>query len=101
MRLKKGDNVKVIAGKDRGKTGTVLKAYPASQKISIEGINMYKKRLRPKSQGQKGETVLVARPLSATNVMLVCPNCKIPTRLGGRVEGQRNVRYCIRCQATV
>lgn len=101
MKLKKGDNVKVLTGKDRGKTGAVLRVHPDTGRLSIEGINMFKKRMRPTKQGQKGETVLVARPLDASNVMVVCPNCKVPTRLGGRTEGEHNVRYCKKCQATV
>ena len=74
MRIKKGDQVKIISGKDRGKTGTVLKVLSENNRISIEGINSYKKRMRPKKQGQKGETVTVVRPLHASNVLLLCKN---------------------------
>ena len=101
MKLKKGDTVKIITGKDRGKTGTVMKAFPETGKVSIEGANMYKKRLRPKKQNQKGEVVLVARPLPASNVMIVCPNCKQPARIGSRTEGNTKVRYCKKCQAAI
>lgn len=99
MKIKKGDMVKIMAGKDRGKTGKVLHALPASGKLVIEGLNTVKKRSRPKQQGQKGETVLVPRPLSASNVMLVCGNCKNPTRVGFREDGGSRVRYCKKCQA--
>ncbi len=100
MRIKKGDQVKIIAGKDRGKTGTVLKVLSEANRISIEGINSYKKRMRPKKQGQKGETVNVVRPLNASNVLLICKNCKEPTRLGMRKEGNQKVRFCRKCQAS-
>ena len=97
MKIKKGDKVKIIAGKDRGKTGTVSRVFPEIDRISIEGINVYKKRVRPKRQGQKGETVMVARPLAASNAMIVCPACGKPSRAGSRLDGARKVRYCKKC----
>lgn len=99
MRIKKGDIVKILAGKDRGKTGAVLKAFPKEERILVEGVNLYKKRVRPKRQDQKGETVLVPRPLSASNAMFLCKNCKHGTRLGVRVEGGQKIRYCKKCQS--
>jgi len=101
MRLKKGDTVKVIRGKDRGKTGAVAKVFPRENLLSVEGVNLYKKRSRPKRQRQKGETVMVLRPLSVSNVMLICPVCNKPTRLGFRIEGGRKVRYCKKCSASI
>ena len=101
MKLKKGDNVKILSGKDRGKTGTVLKAFPDEDRIQIEGLNVFKKRSKPRKQGEKGQVVAVSRPLAASKVMIICPNCKSPTRMGGRVEGSRKVRYCKKCKATL
>ena len=101
MKIKKGDTVKIMRGKDRGKTGKVLHSLPADEKIVVEGLNVVKKRSRPKRQGQKGETVLVPRPLYASNVMLICTNCKNPTRVGLRMDGERHVRYCKKCKATI
>jgi large subunit ribosomal protein L24 len=99
MNIKKGDQVKIIAGKDRGKVGTVLKVYKDEGRVSVEGINLYKKRAKSKRQGQKGETVEVVRPLSVSNVMLVCRNCGRATRIGYRPEGNQKVRYCKKCKA--
>lgn len=99
MRIKKGDTVKVISGKDRGKTGAVIKVSPEGGRVSVEGVNLYKKRSRPKRQGQKGETVRVVRPITASNVMLVCKSCKRATRVGFRMEGGRKIRYCKKCQS--
>ena len=99
MKLKKGDNVKILSGKDRGKTGVVLKAFPEDDRIMIDGLNVFKKRSKPRKQGEKGQIVAVSRPLAASKVMIICPNCKSPTRIGGRVEGSRKVRYCKKCQA--
>ena len=101
MNLKKGDNVKMLSGKDRGKTGTILRALPNDEKIVVEGLNIFKKHSRPKKQGDKGQTVLVSRPVLASKVMLICASCKEPTRVGVRVEGAKRVRYCKKCKATI
>ena len=101
MTLKKGDNVKILSGKDRGKTGTVLRAMPEEGKIVIDGLNVFKKRSRPKKHGEKGQTVLVPRPLTASKVALICTSCKEPTRVGSRMDGSKKVRYCKKCKATL
>jgi large subunit ribosomal protein L24 len=100
MKLKKGDNVKIMSGKDRGKTGTVLRAMPDGERIIIDGLNIFKKRSRPKKQGEVGQTVLVPRSMPASKVMLICTNCKEVVRVGFRMDGARKVRYCKKCQAT-
>lgn len=97
MHIKKGDNIKMLGGKDRGKTGAVVKAYPETGRVMVEGLNVFKKRVRPKQQRQKGEVVNVARPVPASRVMLVCKNCKEPSRVGFRLEGNAKVRFCRRC----
>ncbi|MGC9968709.1 MAG: 50S ribosomal protein L24 [Minisyncoccia bacterium] len=98
MNIKKGDQVKIMSGMDRGKIGTVLHALPDEGRVVIEGLNVFKKRSRPKKQGQKGETVLVPRPMPVSKVMLVCSNCKNPTRAGFHMDGPRKVRYCKKCK---
>jgi len=99
MNLKKGDNVKIMSGKDRGKTGVVFHAMPEKDRILIDGLNVFKKRSRPKKQGQKGEVVLVPRSMPASKVMLICSNCKTTTRVGFRTDGERKVRYCKKCKS--
>jgi len=101
MNIKKGDHVKILSGKDRGKTGTVSHVDPEENRITVDGLNVFKKHSRPKRQGQKGEMVLVPRPLPAGRVMLLCSNCKNPTRVGFRMDGPRKVRYCKKCKATL
>ncbi len=101
MNIKKGDNVKILSGKDRGKTGSVMKVLLEADRVLIEGANVYTKRLRPRRQNQKGEVVQVSRSLHASNVMVVCPNCKKAARLGNRMDGNKKVRYCKQCQAAV
>ena len=99
MKLKKGDQVKIASGKDRGKTGTVLRALPSEGRVLIDGLNLFKKRSRPKRQGEKGQMVAVPRPLPVSRVLLVCSVCKEPTRAGFKVEGNAKVRYCKKCKA--
>ena len=101
MNIKKGDNVKMLSGKDRGKTGVVLKVSPTTGRIMIEGLNIFKKHSRPRKQGEKGQLVEVSRSVNASNVMLICPSCKVPTRVGHRVEGNRNVRFCKKCKSII
>ena len=101
MNIKKGDKVTIMTGKDRGKSGTVLRVFPTDDKVIVEALNLFKKRSKPKKQGQKGEMVEVPRPLRASNVMILCGNCKKPTRVGFRIEGANKSRYCKKCSATL
>ena len=99
MNIKKGDNVKIISGKDKGKTGTVLTVLAPENRLMVEGLNLGKKKTKPKQQGQTGETISIPRPISVSNVMLVCKNCKHAVRVGYRSEGTAKVRYCKKCEA--
>lgn len=101
MKLKKGDTIKIIKGKDRGKIGKVIKVYSGTNKITAEGLNLFKKHRRPKQQGQKGEIILVARPLNAANAMIVCQVCKKAARAGCRFENDIKFRYCKRCKSNL
>ena len=101
MKLKKGDQVQIIKGKDRGKTGVISRVLSEENRIVVEGINLFKKRVRPKRQDQKGETVLLPRPLAIPNAMLLCRNCKETTRVGYRFESDEKVRYCKNCDVTI
>lgn len=99
LRIKKGDTVKVMAGKDKGKTGKVLRVFSLEGKAIIEGLNLYKKHSRPKRQGEKGELVEVQRPLRMPNLMPICPSCGKPTRVGSRKDGEKSMRVCRKCNA--
>jgi len=98
MNIKKGDKVLIIKGKDKGKSNKVVKAIPKESKIVVEGLNMRKKTVRPKKQGEKGQVVSVPWPMRADNVMLVCSSCNKPTRVGHREEKGSRVRYCKKCK---
>lgn len=101
MKIKKGDIVKIIKGKDNGKSGKVLKTVPGTNKVLVEALNLFKKRVKPKKQGEKGETIVVSRPVPVSNVMLVCPNCKAATRVGYVIEGEAETkkRFCKKCKS--
>ncbi len=101
MKLRKGDTVKIIKGKDRGKTGKVSTVFPAKDKLSVEGLNLFKKHVRPKKQGEKGETVMVSRPMSASNVMIICSSCGKAVRIGFTIEEKSKFRQCKKCKARI
>jgi large subunit ribosomal protein L24 len=99
MKIKKGDTIKIMVGKDKGKTGKVLKALPGNGTVSVEGLNLYKKHVKPKQQGEKGQTVLVLRPIRISNVMIICPSCARAVRVGYRVNNKGKTRICKKCGA--
>lgn len=99
MKIKKGDTVRILRGRDRGKTGKVLAAMPADGKVLVEGINMVKKHIRPRRAGEKGQRVTVAAPMHVGNAQVVCPQCKKGTRVQMLVEGNKTIRVCRHCHA--
>lgn len=102
MKIKKGDTVKMLAGKDRGKTGKVIKVDSSFKKAVIEGLNLLKKNKRPKRQGEKGEIVSIPRAVDISNVALLCPHCKKAARVGYLLEDadskNKKTRICKKCQ---
>ena len=101
--LKKNDNVIVIAGRDAGKRGRVLRVVPAKGRVIVEGVNFIKRHTRPDPRRNvKGGIVQRESPLSASNVQLVCPECGARTRIGRRLlDDGRRVRYCVKCKGVV
>lgn len=99
MKIRKNDTVKIITGKEKGKTGKALKVLPQKNSVLIEGLNLYKKHVKPKKQGEKGQTVLVPRPIHISNIMLVCPACHENIKVGLKLENEDKVRYCKKCFA--
>ncbi len=87
----------IITGNDKGKQGKVLEVFIGKGRLLIEGLNMKKKHIRGKRQGQKGELVKMASPLPASRVMLVCGSCSKPTRAGFKIEGGIKTRICRKC----
>jgi large subunit ribosomal protein L24 len=107
MKIKTGDRVKIIAGKDRGKKGKVLQVLTLSNKVSVEGINLAIKHLRPKKQGEKGQKIEFPAAMNVSNLMLLCPKCNKPTRIKFKflatVAGQKSkkVRICGKCKELI
>jgi len=101
QKIRKGDLVLVIKGKDRGKTGRVSKVFPKECKVIVEGLNLVKKHKKPKRAGEKGEIILVSRPINWSNVKLICSNCKKATRVGFLKEADEKYRYCKKCKSKI
>jgi large subunit ribosomal protein L24 len=101
MNIIKGDKVLIIAGKDRNKTGKVLKSFPKDRALLVEGVNLAKKHQRAKKQGQKGQIISLPRPVDESNVMLVCSKCGKATRVGIAQVGAKRARICKKCKAEI
>ena len=101
MKLKKGDNVKVKIGKDKGKSGKVEKVFPKTGKILISNVNLFKRHLKARSQGQPSEIVTLTKPLAEANVVLVCPKCNKATRVGYKIEKGVKSRICKKCKSQI
>lgn len=91
----------VIKGKDKGKSNKVIRVVPKDSTLVVSELNLRKKTIRPKKQGEKGQVVDVPWPMRIENVMLVCSSCTRPTRVGHRDEGNTKVRYCKKCKAVI
>ncbi|GIW66425.1 MAG: 50S ribosomal protein L24 [Candidatus Parcubacteria bacterium] len=100
MKIKKGDKVLIIKGKDRGKSGQVIKSLPRENKIIVEGLNLVKKHLRPKRSGEKGQIITIPHPIYVSKVKLICPVCKNPTRVGYEIKNNKKFRKCKKCNNT-
>lgn len=106
MNIKKNDKVKILSGKDKGKIGKVLQVLPAENKVSVEGLNLLIKHLRPRRQSEKGQRIEFPAFVSATNLAVVCPKCGRPTRVGFKImkgEGKKikKFRVCRKCQEII
>ncbi len=101
-KIKKNDTVTVITGKNRGKKGKVLRVMPQAGRILVEGVNLMKKHMRPTRDNPKGGIVAVERPVHRSNVMLFCPRCSEPTRVGMKAlsDGTKK-RICKKCQEII
>ena len=109
MKIKKGDKVKLLAGKDKGKTGKVLQIFESTSRASIEGLNLLVKHMRPRKQGEKGQRIEFPAPMNLSNVILVCTKCDKPTRVSykylevtkNEVKKKKKVRICKKCEQVI
>lgn len=97
MNIKTGDNVRVMAGKDRGKEGKVIQAFPREDKVVVEKVNVLKKHLRGR-QGQPGQRIELASPIFVSRVQIICSNCGKITRVGYTGAGKEKQRICKKCK---
>lgn len=100
QRLRKGDNVQVLAGKDRGRTGSIERMMAKDAKAIVLGVNMFKRHVR-KMNNVEGGIIEIAKPLNLSNLGLVCPSCKRPTRVGFQIEAGKKVRVCKKCRKEI
>lgn len=100
-KIKKGDKVILLKGKDKGKVGKVVKVVPSEFRVTIEGLNLFKKTVKATRQGEKGQVVDKPFPLKIENVQLVCPSCNKAARVGYRINKDKKERYCKKCGAKI
>jgi len=101
MNIKKGDLVLIKKGKDKGKSGKVIKILPKDDKVVVEALNLVKKIQKPKKAGEKGQMISIPRPVFRANVMLICPNCKKSTRISYSEDNKSKYRICKKCGSKI
>ena len=99
MKIKKGDTVKVLSGNDKGKTGEVLEVIPKTQKVIVKGVNIRKKHVKPRKQGEEGGIISVEVAIPSSKANVVCPKCGKTTKVGYKEEKDEKVRICKKCGA--
>ncbi|AKM79722.1 MAG: 50S ribosomal protein L24 [Candidatus Beckwithbacteria bacterium GW2011_GWB1_47_15] len=97
MKLKPADTVKVVLGRDRGRSGKVEAVLPRINSVIVAGVNQVKKHQKAQGQNRPGGIVDISKPLNVAKVKLICPQCHQPTRVGFQGEGKKKVRVCKKC----
>jgi large subunit ribosomal protein L24 len=101
MRLREGDKVKVISGKDAGKESRISKVFPKSDEVIVEGVNTAKRHTRPRGQTMQGGIVDKDMPIHVSNVMIMCEDCARPVRISYRVDEHGKYRVCSKCGSDI
>jgi len=97
LKIKKGDNVIVIAGKEKGKKGKITAVDTKENRVFVEGVNVVTRARKPRSAQDKGGLIKKEASIDASNVMLVCPSCGKPSKIGTKIVGGNKVRFCKKC----
>lgn len=100
MKIQKGDNVKILLGKDKGKEGVVEHIVGKDKKAFVSGANLYKRHVK-KMKGIEGGIIDIPKPMDISNIALICPNCKKVTRVGFKMEGRDKTRFCKKCKKEI
>ena len=101
FKIKKNDNVEVLAGKDKGKRGSVVRIIPKKDIVIVSGVNIVKKAMKRRSQQDQGGIVEIEAPLHISNVGVVCKKCGRPVKIGYKIDGDKKVRVCRKCGETL
>jgi len=101
MKIKKGDQVTILSGKDKGKKGPITKVLPEKGRVVVDGVNMVKKHRRSKKQGEKGQRINMPVSINASNVQIICSRCGKPTRIGYKLVEDKKVRICKKCNQEI
>lgn len=102
IKLKKGDKVKVMVGKDKGREGQVEEIFPKTRRVKISGVNLYKKHARARDKEGKGGGIIdIVRPLPVANVVFLCPKCGKAAKLGFKILKDGKMRICRKCQEVI
>lgn len=102
MKIKTNDKVKVIAGKDKGKKGKVIKVISEKNRVIVDGVNFMKKHIKARKSGEKGQKITVATSINISNIALICPKCNKQTRVGHLVlENKEKHRVCRKCKENI
>jgi large subunit ribosomal protein L24 len=100
VKIRKGDTVQVIAGKDKGKRGSIVRVNTKKDAVIVSGVNIVKKTMKRRSQQEQGGIAEVEAPLNISNVAIVCKKCG-PTRVGYKIDGDKKIRVCRKCGETL
>jgi large subunit ribosomal protein L24 len=101
MKLRKNDEVIVIKGKEKGKKGKIEKIFSKERKVLIPGINQFKRHMKARNQNQQSEIITITKPLPIENVSFICPKCHKEARIGYKIEKDKKVRVCRKCDKEI
>ena len=101
LKVKKGDTVEVLSGNDKGKQGEVLEVIPKKSKVIVKGVNVRKKHIKPRKQGEEGGIIPVECAINISKVNVVCPKCKKVAKVGFTMDKDEKVRVCKKCGAKI
>jgi len=96
FKIRKDDQVEIIAGKDKGKRGNIVRVIRDKDRVIVAGINIVKKAMKKRSQQDRGGIIEIEAPIHVSNVMIVCKKCG-PTRIGYKIDGDKKIRVCRKC----
>lgn len=101
MKIRKGDNVKILVGKDSGKSGVVEAVFLDQNKVVVKGIHLLKKHIKPSQKNPQGGIIDINKKIDVSDVMLICPSCGKNTKVSYKIEKDSKIRICKKCKASV